>query len=169
MIQKQCQICGKTFNADRGAKYCSIECSKEGEKLRRIEWLKKNPEYLDKKRQWNRDYRTRKSDDKIERNQAEKQQASDEFRAELEAIRKKRQIETEQAALEGDIDALMEIAFDADDMETYYTLYKQSILDNDERFNVKNRYGAHFVGQFDVYDPDFVEMVVAVLNQTDPE
>lgn len=55
---KKCEICGKTFETNRpNKKYCSFTCKEAGEKLWRLKWQDKNPEY---QKLYQRAYRERK-------------------------------------------------------------------------------------------------------------
>lgn len=166
MAQKQCSICGNSFESLHGSKYCSPECSKEGQRRTRKEWEERSG-YLEKKRQWTKDYRSNQAEvnkgiiEKVDKKRAAAQKRQDTIR------RKKAQKRLEEAAANGDIDAQMDLALDRDDMRTYYTLYRESIIKNDDEFNVKNRYGRHIIAGADVYDPDFVEKAVAMEDYYD--
>ena len=55
---KKCEICGKIFETNRpNKKYCSFTCKEAGEKLWRLKWQDKNPEY---QKLYQRAYRERK-------------------------------------------------------------------------------------------------------------
>lgn len=166
MADKRCPICGKSFNTPLTKKYCSSECTKEGQRRTRKDWEERTG-YKEKKRQWTKDYRTKQREvnqgiiEKEDKKRAAAQKRQDAIR------RKKAQKELEAAAANGDIDAQMDLALDRDDMRTYYTLYRESIIKNDDEFNVKNRYGRHIIAGADVYDPDFVEKAVAMEDYYD--
>ena len=47
MLKKYCFICGCYFETNNArAKYCSIECKKEGRRRYLEKWKKENPDYM---------------------------------------------------------------------------------------------------------------------------
>lgn len=166
MTEKQCLICGKPFIASGSAKYCSPDCTKAGELKARKEWEERTG-YREKKAQWTREYRDKQAQAQREigMKEAKKQTAAQKRR---DTIRRKKALkQLTSAASNGDIDAQMDLAFDNGDMHTYYTLLKQSILDNDKALNIKDPCGKNLIGGVDVYDPFFVENVLDQLEEDD--
>lgn len=47
MSRVKCVVCGKLFKTDSGgAKYCSKDCRKKGQRENNKEWQKNNPDYM---------------------------------------------------------------------------------------------------------------------------
>lgn len=54
----KCAICGRQFETNRpNKKFCSFTCREAGEKLWRMQWEEKNPDY---NKNYQRKYRERK-------------------------------------------------------------------------------------------------------------
>lgn len=164
MAEKSCPICGKSFNTELSQKYCSSICTKEGQKRIRKEWEERTG-YKEKKRQWTKEYRAKQKEVTQRIIEKEDEERAEARKRQDEIMMQEGQAELEAAAANGDIDAQMELALEQDDMRTYYTLYRESIMKNDDEFNVKDRHGRHIIAGVDVYDPDFIEKAIARENQ----
>ena len=54
-MKKQCEICGKEFEALRRKKTCSDECARKLRKEYRTQWLRNHPDYMKNYFQKNRE------------------------------------------------------------------------------------------------------------------
>ena len=93
MLKKYCFICGCYFETNNArAKYCSIECKKEGRRRYLEKWKKENPDYMkewaaahpDYKKDWTEKhpgYYTEKTRARRARLAAEKQAQNSDLKA----------------------------------------------------------------------------------------
>ena len=158
----ECVICGNQFVRTGGnTKYCSDDCKKAGQKKRRQEWEKRTG-YKEKQRQAANERRIEAAriaeQEEKERNRKKKS-------AETKARRKKEREQLakyKKAAEQGDKVAMMNLARREDDFHTYWRLYKELILEENEKFN---RIGFHTVGGIDVYEDMFENKIIEILNK----
>lgn len=63
MVIKKCIVCGKKFNATRGKKCCTPECSKKRTKQKQSEWYNKNKEItIERSANWQKNNKKRKAE-----------------------------------------------------------------------------------------------------------
>lgn len=161
-MKQICAICGKEFEVKGGnVKYCGMDCKREGQRRRRKEWEVRTG-YREKQRQAASDYRA-------ERYRIAEQEAKEANRkkkaAETKARRKKeRQINAilEARASNGDKVALMRMALKQKNTLEYWRIYKEFIIEENERLNMV---GKNTVGGIDVYDDAFEFKVLELLKE----
>lgn len=162
---KTCPICGSSFSGKGKMKFCSPSCAEAGARQARKEWEERTG-FLEKQRKRAQDYRDQQAGINRELMEQEaKKKAANRKRADTRRLNKERK-ELIEAADAGDLDAMMDLAFETGDMRTYYTLYQEQLFRNDREYGIP-RNGVRTIGGIDVYSATFVDDVLDALEEAD--
>lgn len=157
-----CAICGREFQIKGGnVKYCSTDCKKVGQRQRRKEWETRTG-YREKQRAATADYRAEQA-----RIAEQEVKEADQKRkaAETKARRKKERKEAAELkakAAKGDKMSLLRLALKEGNALEYWRLYKEIVLEENERLDMVGR---NTVGGIDVYDDAFEYKVLELLRE----
>ncbi|RFE01171.1 MULTISPECIES: hypothetical protein [Streptococcus] len=137
-FKKECAICGSWFSASsNSAKYCSDACREQGAREHQRDLMRRNRKAIRDEKQ-SRVVR-------LPNNHGVKNSA-----------------EMMKDYVRPQIDIDMEKARNKHDWFTYYTLYKQRCIENEQEWGYQ---GVHFVSGIEVHDERFVELMLEKIDE----
>lgn len=157
---KTCPICGTPFIGQSNTKYCSDECRKTGQELKRKAWEKRT-NYNDRMRIKAQEKRAaQREEEQAEQDRKRKEQA-EQAEAELAKKRELRQKQLDEDAARGDYFAMMRIAFNNGDKIRFWEAFKQREIEAAER---RGEISKTTVNYIPVCEDDFVDRVIASIK-----
>lgn len=156
---KTCAMCGKTFTPKASnQKYCSTECTYNGRRASRKQWEVKSG-YAERKRQEMRNYRAGITEAERIGQVAEQKKAREDLWKRIAEQIKEEEAELKKRAKAGDPLARMEY-YHRNTIE-YWEAYRDYEYEFAEQFD---QVPVGEVNGIPLYDPDFAQKVVAMLE-----
>lgn len=153
---KICPICQKEFNSTpQRKKFCSDLCRLQSDYARHNRWAEQN-QYFEKKRKYKAEVKQEKASAQREYLQTQ----HEERLKQIEADKKREQMELEERAKAGDYKALMQLA---PDRVTYFKYFALNEIEESEKYGRKS---TREINGISVYDPDFAELVLKSIEET---
>lgn len=161
-MQTTCKVCGRPFLAHNNGKYCSETCKIEGKRRIRKAWEERTG-YIEKKRIQARESRKKAAEELQRSSFARGKQRQQRFDRDLEEREAEKLSKLRKAAAAGDPDARMELATIGEEIvwPSYWSAYRDSEI---EYAKNSGRSGERIVNGVPVSDPDFVEKVLAAIE-----